>query len=338
MCGAMDTFQQLRNRLRKSSQSPSMVCEILDDTLTALEQASGSLPPSRPVSTEGLPVQTFADAQAMRKGPPDLADAAAHWPQSPDDVERVKYEPAPVLPPGCKFVSHDLQRGAHGPISTIWGVHGQHYQVLARDCLSQAFAASVAWDAFGAFMSREDYEALEHDARALRDLKTMESGWFERPSDHMQAWRQALGAKPGESTSGAINRVICESKRLSSVVTRACEALQEAGNTSPSIAGGIRELSAQIGHVQAGEGYAREVAEQEAERLRTSLGTMTADRDLWLARAGELREARDTAEKRTEAHRLEIGRLTDTIQRLRQEVVEARAEGRRQGHREMGNG
>jgi chromosome segregation ATPase len=70
----------------------------------------------------------------------------------------------------------------------------------------------------------------------------------------------------------------------------------------------INMLASKIGDVQAGEGYAREVLEQEAARLRAE---------------------RDTAERRTEAHRLEIGRLTDTIQRLRAEVAEAKDDARR---------
>lgn len=82
------------------------------------------------------------------------------------------------------------------------------------------------------------------------------------------------------------------------------------------------------------ERYAREQAGQEAERLRASLDKMTAERDLWLGRAGELHKDRDAlhervavadrlaaaAEKRTADHRAEISRLTDKVQRLREDV------------------
>jgi hypothetical protein len=432
----MDTFRQLRERLRKSSQSPAMVCEILDDTLTALdhglsaetiatgvEQVIQRSLADRPVSEQGVPMQTYAQAKEQivrlvaltdaatqidrlaHQGVPCLlvgdervqmaiaamlelgwtwrgsrsrlehsdmvirvarsaevatgCNAGALWlcggsahmlrvaqqtlrldprvtittfvTDPPRDAEPERLPDAPVLPPGCRM--------GYWAATPAWSVVGRNGDPVAVRRTEHG-AAEAAWLHFGAFMSREDYEALAHDAGRAQRLQQDMGDMVKVHNQSAEIMRRAHEALD-------VAGVERESTFPGGPVARKVYGLAER----------VRMLASKVGEAQAGEAYGREVAEQEVERLRDrvaaqeSWGQSINEAHEALARAGirgtgplarkiddladlhkQTSEQRDeywsrlcAAEKRTEAHRLEIGRMTDTIQRLRGEIT-ARAQ------------
>lgn len=253
----MNTFRQLRDRLRdpgpcKPGKDPAdhdadNLVRVLDDLLTALAEQDPAAEFQASLD-KALADKVFApivdaqasrvcrpeprDAQPERLGPPDLASAAARWPK-PGGVVRVLYTPpkandAPVLPPGCR-----LERDAAVP--NAWHV-GMRDGLLGGPRGGVAIwtdveeAAREAWRAFGAFMSREDYEVLVGEAGNAAVIQGEVDGWRAKASA-LTTERDYLGR---------------EVKRLSAIVVGADQALTEAGETGPRIADGIRSLAITI--------------------------------------------------------------------------------------------
>jgi hypothetical protein len=266
----------------------------------------------------------------------------------------------PVLPPGCRLERED----SGGRV--VFQAYDRYGHESAWDYEPEG-AAAGAWKAFGAFMSREDYEQHKADFQDLRKREATARAALEAEHDATHA--AGLRAERAEEAEEALSRVDAAMKRMhtdrkvTTALMNACgEALDVAGvdrvadgcglhlaervrllaakasgsDASVAIAhdrlseAGVERftmalgeqgpakraltlvervglLASKVGDAQAGEAYGREVMEQEAERLRERVRVADA-----LAAS---------AETRTEAHRAEISRLTDTIQRLRAELA-----------------
>lgn len=290
----MNTFRQLRDRLRdpgpcKPGRDPAdhdadNLVRVLDDLLTALAQQDPAAEFQASLD-KALADKVFApivDAQASRVCRPEPCDAQPERLPNVEQRPSVSRESAASLLTTAEPVLPPGCRLEHNVAGCGWLVMDTRSRVVS-DAPTPERAATDAWWHFGAFMSREDYETLIRRA----------------------SYNEA-------------ERLEAENKRLSGIVTAASDALTEVGETGPRIADGIRALARRIGDVQAGEGFAREVAEQEVGRLQEVIAGLETERD-------GLKRHADIAERRTEAHRAEISRLTDTIQRLRAEVAEAKS-------------
>lgn len=339
----------------------------------------------------------IVDAQASRACRPEQRDAQPERLPNVEQRPSVSSEPAdalfttaaePVLPPGCRAERWDglgawvVLGRADGPS----GVVASH-----RD---MAKVAEMAWDRFGAFMSREDYEALVRERNrpsALRDAALVAPDRMigETPEQYLAriqadmaaahayldeagidlvpmgfqhaltARVQALGSMIGDAQAGeAYGREVAEQE-----LDRVRSVLETAGEEETNVQAAERVVR-QRDEYRAEVEYLRRVVSKEADRLRTEhaaaldiLGGSSFDGLLERVKAAAAkavglraecslrakaeaaaRQEAEYAERRTEAHRAEISRLTDTIQRLRSEVVAAHESGRRQGHKEMGNG
>jgi hypothetical protein len=237
------------------------------------------------------------------------------------------FDTPPVLPPG--FRMERLESGG----STVFQSYDRTGDEDAWSDNAEQLAAAL-WRRFGAFMSREDYQDLvsrAHEGAGLRDRLADSE---QRREVERKAAHQALDA-------AGVGREITFPP--GSPVARKTYGLAER----------ITMLASKIGDRQAVETYAREEAERERDHERTvardlqrevdrlrpahALATETVSRvgralraagvgyDEVSAGVGALAASRDAAERRTEAHRVEIGRLTETIQRLRKEAADWKA-------------
>ena len=216
------------------------------------------------VNGSGIPIRVARSVDACR-GPnvgavwlvgasPEIRKQASRVLCQPPGVMLVTpAKPAvePVLPPGCR-----LERWITFP---PWGVVGRDGQPVVEPSSTEDSAARKAWERFGAFMSREDYEALVEAASATQRARADRDNW----RANGDSWKADSAAAHAEV------------ERLRAIVRAADTLSKEAGRR----------------------------ADGETERAAKALDRAAA------------------AERRTEAYRAEISRLTDTIQRLRAEFA-----------------
>ena len=158
----------------------------------------------------------------------------------------------PVLPPGCRAVYIGAQFEPHA-----WRARSRQGDIGIGH--SAGDVARAAWERFGAFLSREDYEALVEAASATQRARADRDNW----RANGDSWKADSAAAHAEV------------ERLRAIVRAADTLSKEAGRR----------------------------ADGETERAAKALDRAAA------------------AERRTETHRAEISRLTDTIQRLRAEFA-----------------
>ncbi len=138
---------------------------------------------------------------------------------------------APVLPPGCRL-EHEDSDGKGTMVYQAYDRHGDEY------CWG-ADAGTVArelWHRFGAFMSREDYEALVREAgRAVRGID-----WVRMPTAEIGRCRSLLAAGGSEHLHEA-------AARAAATIQGARDALRRAGidGLPDDLAGRIDALAAE---------------------------------------------------------------------------------------------